>query len=213
MLHQSPAPWHRMASHCPGPHGANLYPLNPKQSYASRRSQHSVERQHSGVNMGQTFPMSWLAQWQVPGQWPFWTLWAFLLAQGSYSRRSLYDAFENRASPPPVSPSTAAWHRARGASTARSSWGRKTGTVPHACQSIILLVSDEVVIGTSAAQVLDDSRAHQELLKRVEQNLQLQIELVSESPVLIMDILAPAGPTGVVLPLIKTIQETMKTLC
>lgn len=67
------------------------------------------------------------------------------------------------------------------------------------------------MVGTSAASA-HDSRAHQALLRRVAQNLGLQVEQVSESSDLMVDILTLAGPSWLALPLIKTIQDMTKTL-
>lgn len=67
------------------------------------------------------------------------------------------------------------------------------------------------VTGSSPAPVTEDSRAHQ-LLRKVVQNLGLQIKEVSDNADPMVDMLASAGPSRVVLPLIKTICVTTKLL-
>lgn len=57
-----------------------------------------------------------------------------------------------------------------------------------------------------------NNRAHQELFRRVTQNLGMQAEEVSEETDPMVDILVPEGPSRVALPLIKTIHNTTKAL-
>lgn len=76
-----------------------------------------------------------------------------------------------------------------------------------------LFSSDEVVAGTSASGPSPiDSRAHQDLLRRVVRNMDLLAEEVVEPEEPMVDILALEGPSRVALPLIKTIQANTKTL-
>lgn len=66
----------------------------------------------------------------------------------------------------------------------------------------------KAVAGSSASLPALDNRAHQELLRRVAQNLGLQVEEVSEEMDPMVDILTPEGPSSMVLPLIKTLWHT-----
>lgn len=71
---------------------------------------------------------------------------------------------------------------------------------------------DEAVTGSSLTAVTEDSRTHQEHLRRVVQNLGLQVEEISDNINPMVDILARAGPSRVALPLIKIIQDRTKSL-
>lgn len=71
---------------------------------------------------------------------------------------------------------------------------------------------DEALTGSSPTPVMKDSRAYQELLHRVAQNMGLQVEEVSEGMDPTTDVLALMGLARVALPLIKTIQSTGKAL-
>lgn len=68
-------------------------------------------------------------------------------------------------------------------------------------------------MGSASVLVADDSKAQQEPLRRVAQSLGLQIEVVSDTSDPMVDILGPAELSRVALSLIKTIEDTMKSLC
>lgn len=71
---------------------------------------------------------------------------------------------------------------------------------------------DEAVAGTSFAPTQDDHRVHQELLKRIAQDLGIQVEDISEASHSLVDILAPSGQSRVALPLNSFILELIKAL-
>lgn len=60
---------------------------------------------------------------------------------------------------------------------------------------------DEAVTGTDTVPSQDDYRTHQQLLKRVAQNLGIQVEEVRESFHALVDILTSLEPSSVVLSL------------
>lgn len=161
--------------------------------------------------------MPWPTQWQVPVQWPFWMRWAFHQAQGSYSRRSVSASSEIYAPPPPPSVQDLLLNAELVTTPEElapcyplSEEGKEHKPVPVRASSSSL--PDEVITGTSSAPVLEDSSVHQQLLKRVAQNLGLEVEEVAESSDPMVDILAPSGPSQIALPLIKTTQDTIKLL-
>ncbi|EMP36933.1 Amiloride-sensitive sodium channel subunit beta [Chelonia mydas] len=71
---------------------------------------------------------------------------------------------------------------------------------------------DEAVAGTSTTLPPMDTKGHQDLLRRVAVNLNLQAEEVMEDSDPMVDVLTPEGPSRVALPLIRTIQNTTKVL-
>ncbi|EMP32667.1 hypothetical protein UY3_10192 [Chelonia mydas] len=71
----------------------------------------------------------------------------------------------------------------------------------------------EAVVGTEVSGPLPiNHRAHQELLRRVAQNLGLPAEETVEQEDPLVDILSPKSPSSIALPLIKTIQSNYKTV-
>lgn len=71
---------------------------------------------------------------------------------------------------------------------------------------------DEAVVRALLAPVPDDSRAHQELLRRMAWNMGLQAEKIVEGVDPMVNILTPEGPFRVLLPLIKTIRDNTAAL-
>ncbi|KAM9173768.1 uncharacterized protein ACDP82_000767 [Pangshura tecta] len=71
---------------------------------------------------------------------------------------------------------------------------------------------DEAVVGTSVALALEDNRVLQQLLKSAAQSLAIQVEEIEVVVDLVVDILAPLGPSRVGLRLIKMIADTSCTL-
>lgn len=63
---------------------------------------------------------------------------------------------------------------------------------------------DEAGADTSTTLPARDNRAHQELIRRVAQNLGMQAEEVAEETDPLVDILVPKGPLRVALPLINS---------
>lgn len=58
----------------------------------------------------------------------------------------------------------------------------------------------------------DDCKAHQKLLKRVAQNLGIQVEVVKESSLTLVDILTAMGLSRVALPLSEAIMDSIQAL-
>ncbi|EMP26535.1 Bone morphogenetic protein receptor type-1A [Chelonia mydas] len=185
---------------------------------------------------------TWPPQWQGPVQWPFWTPWAYHQAPGQGSRpvsvvsapcappsamlmahhtpRTPEDSLRDRAverlqsstAPPPLM-SVAPEPPVTGSSevpdlASREPEGQED-PVPGTSSSSL---PDETVVGTSTTLPPMDAKGHQDLLRRVAVNLNLQAEEVMEDSDPMVDILTPEGPSRVALPLIRTIQNTTKVL-
>ncbi|EMP41357.1 hypothetical protein UY3_01399 [Chelonia mydas] len=72
---------------------------------------------------------------------------------------------------------------------------------------------EEAVAGTTISGPPPiDLRAHQDLLRRVARNMNLQAEEVVELEDSVVDILSVEAPTRVALPIIRTIQTNAKTI-
>lgn len=71
---------------------------------------------------------------------------------------------------------------------------------------------DEAVTGADIEFSQDDYKAHRELLRRVAQNLGIQVEEVRESSHALVDILMTTGPSRVPLLLNDTIMNPIKAL-
>ncbi|XP_050820364.1 uncharacterized protein LOC127056501 [Gopherus flavomarginatus] len=98
---------------------------------------------------------------------------------------------------------------------------RETETIHHEEPSSDPLVPglssssspDEAVAGTSSVGPPPiDLRAHQDLLRHVAQNMNLQAEEVPEVQDPVVDILSSGAPTRVALPFIRTIQANATTI-
>ncbi|EMP31536.1 hypothetical protein UY3_11350 [Chelonia mydas] len=77
----------------------------------------------------------------------------------------------------------------------------------------LLSSPDEAVAGTSVSGPPSiDSRAHQDLLRRVARNMGLQAQEVVELEDPMVNILALEDPSGVALPIVKSIQANAKTV-
>ncbi|XP_030422977.1 uncharacterized protein LOC115653627 [Gopherus evgoodei] len=184
---------------------------------------------------------SWYPQWGPPGQWPFWTPWAYHQQQGPPSRTSRSSFSGHRSRSPHGRPSShkeatvsrlpdASEHERAGmAPSPVPSQVRSVGQTPEeplACeesqegledeaQKVLTSLSspDEAVVGTAVSGPPPiDHRAYQELFRGVAQNLDLQMEETVEQEDLMVDILSPEGPSRIALPLIKTIQSNYKTI-
>lgn len=70
---------------------------------------------------------------------------------------------------------------------------------------------DEAVAEASLASTQDDYKAHQELLRRMAQNLSLKMEEIEDSALALVDILSSPGSSTVALSLNEAISKPLKT--
>lgn len=66
--------------------------------------------------------------------------------------------------------------------------------------------------GPSHTVPQDDAKAHQELLKRVASNLELEAEVLAEPLDSLFDVLSAAAPSKVALPVHKGVVKLIKAL-
>ncbi|EMP23843.1 hypothetical protein UY3_19093 [Chelonia mydas] len=74
------------------------------------------------------------------------------------------------------------------------------------------IFKDEAVAGTDSTPPQEDCKAHQELLRRVAQNLGIQVEEIRESSHSVVDILEVTGPARVALTLNDAIMDPIRAL-
>ncbi|XP_050806062.1 serine/arginine repetitive matrix protein 2-like isoform X2 [Gopherus flavomarginatus] len=217
--HRSPAP---RRSSVP----ARADPYHPGSAPPWPSRQPSVSSQtDSGYALGTDRQAALFAdpplQDQGPQQWGFWTPWAYHQAQGPQQLPARPATAERRApeaslSRPPPSPEGDEGSKQQDSAVAPETEAR--AEEDPQLDTIVPGVSsssspDEAVAGTSSNSPPPlDLRAHQDLLRRLAQNLSLQAEEVSEIEDPIVTILSSDAPTRVALPFIRTIQANANTI-
>ncbi|KAM7161166.1 uncharacterized protein RBU57_011009 isoform 1-T2 [Macrochelys suwanniensis] len=155
---------------------------------------------------------------QGPTQWPFWTPMAFHQSQGAPSRASQSAYSESRApeamvsrspleAPDPPAQSSAEIPDPEASGLEASEFQQQDlpqdSLVPGLSSSSS---PDEAVAGASSSGPPPiDLRDHQDLLRRLALNMNLQVEEVVELEDPVVDILTVDAPTQVALPFIRTI--------
>ncbi|XP_065416981.1 serine/arginine repetitive matrix protein 2-like [Chrysemys picta bellii] len=161
-----------------------------------------------------------------PSHWSFWTPWAYHQEQGapipstSRSGHSVRRAPESTISRPPpggmeasVSTPPDTMDPSAGDAPAQEQGDQDPPLDPVPPEASSSSSPDEAVAGTSCTGPPPiDLRAHQDLLRRMARNMDLQAEEIVEVHDPIVNILGADAPSRVALPLIRTIQTNADTI-
>ncbi|KAM7162383.1 uncharacterized protein RBU57_009550 [Macrochelys suwanniensis] len=216
--YRSPAPWHSTALRT-SPQGHSAPPWPSRSASRSSRAGSAYYTDQGHVVEGQSH---WPDEGQGPSQaltqWPFWTPMVYHQSQGAPSRASQSAHSESRAPeatmsrPPPEAPGPAAQTSAEIPDP--EALGVEAPELPHHDLPQDPLVPellsssspDEAVAGASSSGLPPiDLRDHQDLLRRLALNMNLQVEEVVELEDPVVDLLTADAPTRVALPFVRTI--------
>ncbi|KAM7181777.1 uncharacterized protein RBU57_000420 [Macrochelys suwanniensis] len=216
--YRSPVPRHNTAPRT-GPQGHSAPPWPSHSASQSSRAGSAYYTDQGHMVEGQShWPDEGQDPSQAPTQWPFWTPMAYHQSQGAPSRASQSAHSESRAPeatvsrPPPEAPGPAAQTSAEIPDP--EALGMEAPELTHQD-----LPQDPLVPGLSSSSSADEAVAgasssgpppidlwdHQDLLRRLALNMNLQVEEVVELEDPVVDILTADAPTRVALPFVRTI--------